>query len=57
MWEIPLYENENGNIPVNEFISAQSDKMKAKILSEIDLLEESGIRLRLPHSRSLGDSL
>ncbi len=57
MWEITLYEDENGNIPVNEFILAQSDKMKAKILREIDLLEELGIRLRLPHSRSLGDSL
>lgn len=57
MWEITLYKDENGNIPVNDFIFAQSTKMKAKILREIDLLEEFGIRLRLPHSRSLGDSL
>lgn len=57
MWEITLYEDEKGNIPVDEFISSQSDKMKAKILREIDLLEELGIRRRLPHSRSLGDRL
>lgn len=57
MWEIELYETENGKIPVNVFIKSTSLKMQAKIIKEIEMLAKLGTDLRLPHTKPLGDGL
>ncbi|MCF8002396.1 MAG: type II toxin-antitoxin system RelE/ParE family toxin [Halanaerobiales bacterium] len=43
----------NHKSPVVEFIQQQSPKEQAKILREIDLLEEFGLFLGMPHIKKL----
>ena len=52
MFEVEYYE-ENNKCPVFEFIKALPPKEQAKILREIDLLEEFGLSLGLPHIKKL----
>ena len=47
------YYNENGREPILEFLQSLSDKEQAKILREIDLLEEFGLALGMPHIRKM----
>jgi len=44
-----IYYVENNKSPVVEFIQNQNLKEQAKILREIDLLEEFGLFLGMPH--------
>jgi phage-related protein len=53
LFEVRLYEQDNGNCPVVEFIDSLSAKEKAKILRDIDLLEELGIKAREPLVKSI----
>jgi len=56
MWEIILYQREDGSCPVEDFITSIDDpKLKAKILKDIDLLEKFGNLLKKPHSLALRD--
>ncbi len=55
MYEIEYY-TEKGKCPVLEFIQEQSSKVQAKILREIDLLEEFGLSLGMPHIRKIQGS-
>ena len=55
-WEIEFYEDSHGDIPVQDFISQQSDKVKAKILKFIDLLEDFNLSLGRPYVEKLADS-
>ena len=55
-WEVEYYRDSKGNIPVQDFIRRQSDKVKAKILKFIDLLEELNLLLGQPHVKKLADS-
>ena len=57
MWEIEFYTTENDAVPVSDFIATMDAKTQAKIFREIELLEELGIGLRMPHSRPLEDGL
>ena len=52
MFEV-IYYKENDHAPVVEFISKRSPKEQAKILREIDLLEEFGLSLGMPHIRKI----
>ncbi|WP_053954678.1 type II toxin-antitoxin system RelE/ParE family toxin [Inediibacterium massiliense] len=52
-WEIELYEQSNGKVPVLEFILSLPKKMQAKVTRTIDLLEEFGISLAYPHVDSI----
>jgi phage-related protein len=52
-WIIELYEKENGQCPVLEFILSLPPKHRAKAEREIDLLEEFGIDLPYPHTRKI----
>lgn len=45
-WEIILYETENGNSPIGEFLADLSDKARAKCLSYIKQLEQRGKTLQ-----------
>ena len=56
-FEIVIYERENGSIPFMEFLGSLSPKMKAKILRDLDLLEEKGNTLREPYSKHLEDGI
>lgn len=46
-----------GARPVKEFIDSLSRPAKAKVLAALQMLEERGNRLLLPHSRALGGGL
>ena len=48
-----IYYFENNKSPVVEFIQNQNPKEQAKILREIDLLEEFGLFLGMPHIRKM----
>lgn len=52
MYKIKYY-SENHISPVVEFIQNQSSKEQAKILREIDMLEEFGLFLGMPHIKKL----
>ena len=47
-FEVRLYEQANGDCPVVEFIDSLPKKEKAKLLRDIDLLEELGTKAREP---------
>ncbi len=51
-----FYEN-GDEIPAKEFLDSLDDKMRAKFLMEIKLLEEKGNQLREPYSKPLGDGI
>ena len=55
-WEVEYYQDSQGNIPVQDFILRQSDKVKAKILKFIDLLEDLNLSLGQPYVEKLADS-
>ena len=57
MFTVEYYENDDGSYPVEEFILAQNDKMKAKLFHLLELLELKGNDLREPYSKALGDGL
>lgn len=52
MYTVKYYTIDNKS-PVVEFIKKQTPKEQAKILREIDLLEEFGLFLGMPHIRKL----
>lgn len=52
-WEIEFYKKEDGKSPVEEFLESLTDKMQAKAIREIDLLEEFGTLLPKPHAKSI----
>ncbi len=48
-WETEFYQDNQGNIPVQEFICQQSAKVEAKIYRYIDLLQDFGLSLGQPY--------
>ena len=56
-FDIVVYERENGSCPFVEFLDSLTPKMKAKILRDLDLLEEKGNTLREPYSKHLEDGI
>ena len=52
-WNIELYKDTSGNIPVFDFIKSLPAKHQAKVYREIDLLESFGINLSFPHTSKL----
>ena len=55
--EIKFYEDEQGNVPVREFLDSSDIKMRQKMLRSIQALQDMGISLRMPLSESLGDGI
>lgn len=47
-FEVIFYENENGECPVEEFMSELDIKMRAKMIGLLEILEEKGNMLREP---------
>ena len=57
MFKAEYYQKDDGTYPVEEFILSLDNKMKAKVLWTISLLEEYGTKLRLPYSEHLEDDI
>ena len=57
MYEIILYDTEDGNCPMQELLDSLEPKLLAKTLRSIDLLEKNGPLLREPYSKSLEDGI
>ena len=56
-FEVILYEKENGESPVEEFMSSLDVKMRAKLIGLLEILEEKGNQLREPYSKHLEDGI
>lgn len=56
-FEVVLYEKENGESPVEEFMSSLDVKMRAKLIGLLEILEEKGNQLREPYSKHLEDGI
>lgn len=57
MYKIIFYETEDGKHPVEDFLDSLEDKMAAKLVGLMDILEEKGIEMRMPYTQSLGDGI
>ena len=54
---IEFFAENNGKIPVKEFLDSLSPKIKSKTMRSIALLHSNGRALGMPHSKSLGDGI
>jgi phage-related protein len=52
-WQVEYYKKENGNIPVLDYLLSLNAKMRAKVFSEIELLEKHGPNLREPYVKPM----
>ena len=57
VFELELYETEDGKETVAEFLDSLDSKMNAKLIGLMELLEEKGTELREPYSAPLGDGI
>ena len=57
MYEIILYDTEDGRCPVQELLDSLETKLLAKTLRTIDLLEINGPLLREPYSKPLENGI
>ncbi len=56
-FEIISFTKSNGKVPVLDFINAQNPKMQAKIVMELDLLEEYGNELEGKYTKHLENGI
>jgi phage-related protein len=56
-YQVALFEKENGDIPVEDFINSLDDKMSAKIYRLLTLISEIGPELREPYSKHMDDGI
>jgi phage-related protein len=56
-WEVIYYSEQNGSIPVKEYIGKLSLRERAKTLAFIGLLEEKGPNLPRPYADFLEDGI
>lgn len=54
---IEFFEDEKGNKPVEDFLLSLDYKMRAKLLSLLEILQEKGTFLRDPYSKHLDDGI
>ena len=57
MYEIILYDTEDGRCPVQELLDSLEPKLLAKTLRTIDLLEMNGPLLCEPYSKPLENGI
>ena len=48
MFQVEFYETQDGKKPVADFLDSLDDKMAAKLISLMELLEAKGSELRMP---------
>ena len=52
-WNVEYYQRENGTIPVLEFMQSLEVKLRAKTVSQIELLEQCGPHLKEPYVKAI----
>lgn len=57
MYNVEFYTKANGEKPAWAFITSFEEKIQAKLLRGITLLENNGPELRRPHSTKLDDKI
>ena len=57
MFQLEFYETADAKKPVSDFLDSLDDKMAAKLLGLMEILEEKGTELRLPYSEHLEDGI
>lgn len=57
MWTIQFYRTENGDCPVENFLSSLTPKQEAKILWTLQNVKDFGLGIGMPHVKSLGGKL
>lgn len=53
-WTVEYYTDPRGRAPALEFVYSLPDEEQAELLRALDLLQEYGIYLRMPHARPIG---
>jgi len=56
-FEIEFYKTKDGKEPVVDFLDSLDDKMAAKLVGLMEVLEEKGTELRMPYSEYLDDGI
>ena len=56
-WAVESYQTEGGSDVLDVFVNALDRPQLAEALALLQLLEQRGNQLRLPHSRALGHGL
>ena len=52
-----FYQKPDGSYPVTDFLNSLDDKMRAKVIRSLKLLEAKGLLLRAPDSKELTDGI
>jgi len=52
-WKIDYYDTPSGRKPVEDFIERLADKPRSRVYNTLELLEEFGTRLTLPHAKKV----
>lgn len=55
--KIIFYKQQDGSVPVKEFLDGLNEKMRAKMLRTISILQTQGNAIRAPESKPIGDGL
>ena len=56
-YEVVFYDWPDGTEPAKGFLLSLNTKMRAKMVKEIQLLEENGPAIREPYSKPVGDGI
>ncbi len=56
-WEIIFYKTPSGQPVVQQFIDGLPEISRTRVTRNIDLLEQYGIQLGMPHARPMGGGL
>ena len=56
-FEVEFYETAAGKQPAKEFLSSLDNKMRAKMVSTISILQDNGHELREPYSKHLSEGI
>ncbi len=56
-FEVEFYETADGKTPVEDFLLGLDSKMRAKLVSLMEVLEDKGTSLREPYTKHLVDGI
>ena len=57
IWEIIYYDTPSGKEVIKDFIDGLQENTQAKLGRQLDLLEEHGNQLGMPHAKAMGGGL
>lgn len=56
-FQVIFFETDNGESPVEDFVSTQDTKMRARLYGLLNILQEKGNNLREPYSKHLSGGI